>query len=131
MSIYGSTFSVGEVSPVWDDDNSPGVVLWRGIGGRNDWPIDGEHYHRLSISGATIPAWCVPGHQGHEDPRNPCCDGYATPGPWYRLGIYDEPPFDGPQSVEALLDEDAVRSLRDALTDWLDKPKARPTEETA
>lgn len=124
MSIYGTTFSVGEAEPVWPEDEPAGVVLWRGRGGRNDWPIDAEHYHRLSISGAAMPSWCVPGHDDHERYVG-CCDGYATPGPWYRLGIYDEPPFDGPESIEALLDEDAARALRDDLDAWLDRPKVR------
>ena len=123
MSIYGTTFSVGEIDPMPEDP--PGVVLWRGVGGRNDWPIDADHYERLSVSGAAIPAWCVPGHQHHEDPDTKCdCDGYATPGPWYRLGIYAETAA-GPEPVEALLDEDAVRAIRDDLTAWLNRPKAR------
>lgn len=127
MSIYGTTFDVGDPD---DPDDDPGVVLIRD-GGTNHWPSP-ERNRRGSLDGAAIPSWCVPGH-----PNALGAPGYEEPGGWYRLGACsvktvpefpDEPPKFW-RDQEYLLDEDAARALRDDLTRWIDLPKTRPVAE--
>lgn len=62
---------------------------------------------------ASIPAWCVPGHEDEYDSE--------AVGPWLRLAT-------GSESV--VLDERAVRTLRRQLGEWLGLDKVRPPGET-
>ena len=105
MSIYSTRFGVGD-----EEATAPGVVLLRWPSGRNDWPIEPDNYPSGYIDGAHIPVWCVPGHEDDETSN--------AVGPWYRLGI--------DSGEEVLLDEAAVAALRDDLTAWLNREKARP-----
>lgn len=116
MSIYATTLSVGD-----QDDEDPGVVVIRNtsdlrLGGRNDHP-DPNTWPRGSISGAHIPSWCVPGH----DAEKP----FAVAA-WYRLSIDHGHTF-----IDAVLDEHAVRALRDHLSAWLEEEKVYPRKATA
>lgn len=82
---------------------------------------------------AHIPTWCVPGHGDDEGVTD------VPFGPWLRLNVYspdaltwwvkDEAgnPTPAPVNGAVVLDEDAVRALRDDLTGWLNQPKVRPS----
>lgn len=99
MSIWASIYEAGVGSPI-----DRGAVL-AGVDA-STYPTATEY--RTFIDLAAIPAQCVPGHE--HDVQS------SAVGPWLRLGA-------GP--TEAVLDERAVKGLRDALTEWLDTEKVR------
>ena len=123
-----------------------GVVHWRsahtGRGGKrtgdpdadgfsNHYPdLTGSHERPAIIALAHIAPWCVPGHREDDEFR------YEV-GPWLRLEVVapetlsfwtedsDEPTVER-RDASIILDEQAVRSLRDDLTAWLKRDKVRP-----
>lgn len=109
-----------------------GNVLSYAEGFSNHYPdLAGTHERPAALALASIPEWCVPGNDG----------GIYALGPWLRLEVaapeslnfWAETP-DGKPAVEekgatVVLDEAAVRTLRDQLTEWLEKPKAQPKED--
>jgi hypothetical protein len=77
-----------------------------------------------------VPHWCVPGvEEGDYD--------YDAAAPWLRLEVAapeslnfwvkdDDEPTVEDRHATVVLDEEAVRSLRDDRTAWLERPKAMP-----
>lgn len=124
MSIWCSQETIGE-----DELDTPnGHVRAYAAGWSNHYPSeDVEAPATLNL--ATIPTWCVPGHSE---------EYYEVIGPWLRLDL-DSPnaltwwrkdaegnPVPEPVHGSVVLDEVAVRQLRDQLTDWLDADKVHP-----
>lgn len=95
-------------------------------GWSNHYPTtDGTVERPAAIDLASIPTWCVPGHD--------LTEGRAR-GPWLRLGVFTaRHDFRDPRvvlerlSANVVMDESAVRDLVAQLTDWLDTPKVHPT----
>lgn len=113
MSIWATCLVISD-----DPDDAPGLV--RRHDGSHLYPsADGP---RAEVDLAEIPAWCVPGHELEHDSD--------AVGPWLRLGVdLGSEPTEGTFLwAPASLDEVAVRTLRDALSRWLDTPKVRPEE---
>ena len=145
MSIWGSQEPVGYADEfVEDDEPNPrgGQVRSYIVGWSNHYPDDTEV--ESSVELAHMMAWVVPGHPDHSG----VVDGNPVFGPWLRLGLdtvdhhvhaeWENGP-DGARLVKptevrigddvrtsVVLDEDAVRQLRDDLTAWLDTPKVHP-----
>ena len=104
-----------------------GAVRAYRAGFSNHYPDDSDPGAMVGV--ASIPAWCVPGHDDERD------DSF---GPWLRLSIdspqaqdwYDpdpsKRPTPAPVFADVVLDEAAVAALRDDLTAWLDREKVRP-----
>lgn len=101
MSIYGTTFSVGEGLP----EDAPGRVSgYTDNDARRIAPAaDGS----AEVGLAHIPGYCWPGADEHADT--------VPDAPWVRLSVVA-----GPEYADVNLDVTAARSLRDALTDWID-----------
>lgn len=109
-----------------------GNVLSYAEGWSNHYPdLTGEAERPAVIALASMPEWCVPGCDESGD--------YEITGPWLRLDVAapetlsfwtkdGERPTVENRGALVVLDEEAVRSLRDDLTDWLDRPKAYPKE---
>jgi hypothetical protein len=108
-----------------------GNVISYANGFSNHYPdLTGTHERPACIGLATIPEWCVP---GHDESGN-----YDLLGPWLRLEVAapetlnfwiktdDGEPVVESEGATVLLDEEAVRSLRDDLSRWLERPKAQP-----
>lgn len=138
MSIWASYGSIG-----WEPESqqSSDGVHWHTVPGHMDrgtviayrqgWS---NHYPDgdpgATVGVASIPAWCVPGHKDADESDE--CDDV---GPWLRLDI-DSPDAKAygaggreqlaPVHGSAVLDEAAVRALRDGLTAWLDRGKVYP-----
>ncbi|MGC4151514.1 MAG: hypothetical protein QM628_00350 [Propionicimonas sp.] len=140
MSIWCSWPTIG-----WEDEDQRfGAIVineggerepvphWQGgevrsyaDGWSNHYP-DGTAERPASVDLASIPSWCVPGHSDE------LTDDY---GRWLRLGIdsplavtywrktEDGQPQPDPHWVAVVMDAEAVRALRDQLTEWLDAPK--------
>jgi hypothetical protein len=109
-----------------------GHVLSWANGWSNHYPDHtGEAERPAVLSTAWLPPYCVPGH------REPAVD-YDAVGPWLRIEVacpealnFWEKDADGNPVVEeegatVVLDEEAVRSLRDDLTHWLEMDKVHP-----
>jgi hypothetical protein len=151
MSIWCSWESVG-----WDDwAERPGFVRGEvrtfAEGFSNHHPDStGSHELPANVGVDHIAPWCVPGHNegepdNHVDYRCTGCGerhDYPDAGRWLRLGIYardalswwtddgeDKPKHTGPVAQRVVMDEAAVRALRDDLTKWLELPKVQPIEE--
>ena len=104
-----------------------GAVRAYRAGFSNHYPDDSDPGAWVDV--ASIPAWCVPGHDDERD---------DSLGPWLRLSVGspdaltwwqktpDDQPMSAPVFADVVLDEAAVRSLRDDLTAWLNREKARP-----
>lgn len=120
MSIWSSTFSIGE-GYIYDEPTDPGRVVTYVDGWSNKYPEETDAACEIDL--AQIPAWCVPGHFDYEESRGATGD-YAHIGPWLRLGVSRPHDDNAPMVV---LDERAVESLRDRLTQWLDHEKVYPT----
>lgn len=121
MSIWASWESIG----TWlTDKRQRGDVRSYALGWSNHYP-NRRVERPASVGIAHIPSWCVPGHDD---------EGDDAVGPWLRLGLTSwlhdwHNPRARPTeraSLDVVLDEEAVRSLRDDLTDWLDRPKVHP-----
>lgn len=114
-----------------------GNVLSYAEGFSNHYPdLTGSHERPAVIALAHLAPWCVPGHRECDD----CFHSEEhEAGPWLRLEVAapetlsfwtkaeDGGPEVTPEGATVLLDEEAARSLRDDLTTWLDRRKARPT----
>lgn len=155
MSIWNSLPHIG--FDTWEEDPVPfqgGQVRSYVDGWSNHYPTtDDTAELPAMIDTASIAPWCVPGHED-SDGRND--DGERCVGPWLRLSVDspdthipirtpeeiaeriaawaggETPPTDievgAWQHVSVVLDEPAVRSLVESLTEWLDHPKLHPTE---
>jgi hypothetical protein len=147
MSIWCSWEHIGTDPRDWREaDGTPvpktaarGDVLSYAQGWSNHYPDHtGEAERPAVLALAHIAPWCVPGNREEE------VDHDAV-GPWLRLEVaapetlnfwakddHGNPsPAIEEEGATVVLDEEAVRSLRDDLTRWLDSPKARPaTKET-
>ena len=132
MSIWCSWPHIG--SDRGDAAPERGNVLTYAEGFSNHYPdLTGTHERPAAVALAHIPQWCVPGHEETGD--------YAICGPWLRLEVAGwqalnfwakdalGKPLTEDVGATVVLDEEAVRSLRDDLTAWLDRPKARPMED--
>ena len=108
-----------------------GNVISYADGFSNHYPdLTGSHERPAIIALAHIAPWCVPGHREDDEFR------YEV-GPWLRLEVVapetlsfwtedsDEPTVER-RDASIILDEQAVRSLRDDLTAWLKRDKVRP-----
>ena len=124
MSIWCSLPTVGFSD--WDDEQV-GQVRSYATGWSNHYPAtDDTVEQRACIDLAHTPTWCVPGHSDHDG----YIDGVYGLGPWLRLHVdtweHDCERVVGPVRAGVVIDEEAARALRDALTDWLDTPKVYP-----
>jgi hypothetical protein len=128
MSIWCSTVAVGfDRCMTWPKRPTGGTVRKYADGWSNHYP-DSEVEGPAVIDLATIPAWCVPGHE--ED------FSYRKVGPWLRMGVFGEGVNHWTKKTEyadatVVLNESAVRALRDHLDEWLTQPKARPRRSAA
>lgn len=130
MSIWVSHPVIG-----WDDYPDPdepnprgGEVRSYATGWSNHYPTRNGHVEQpASIHLASIPAWCVPGHQDSTSDEEQ--------GEWLRIDIESwahdwhsgGKVVTGPDSAAVVLDEAAARQLVADLTSWLAAPKlARP-----
>jgi hypothetical protein len=141
MSIWCSWEHIGTDPRNWCDENDNpipkvaerGHVLSRASGWSNHYPDhSGEAERPAVVALAHIAPWCVPGN------NEPDVD-YDAVGPWLRLEVAapeslnfwrkdkDGRPMVEEEGAAVVLDEEAVRSLRDDLTEWLERPKAQPT----
>ena len=127
MSIWGSGIDCGED----DDDERDGSVLNYISGFSNHYPntphgMEGRRETTACVGTASIPPWCVPGFFDRDD-----LDNGEAAGQWLRLDVVHNPvsiwsgEFEvGEQDVTSVvMREDAVRKLRDSLTEWLEIPK--------
>lgn len=124
MSIWGSGADIGE-----DDYRRDGSVLNYIRGWSNHYPTDkagmaGRRETSASVSTASVPPWCVPGH------RDTNLDNDQAAGRWLRLdmvhndvSVYDGFTVGDEQLASVVMREDAVRKLRDELDAWLAIPK--------
>lgn len=128
MSIWAPGASIGYDFDAGEFSDERGLVRSYPEGFSNSYPMQGDViYNPAGLVVASIPAWCAGGAD----------DDWTSVGPWIRLEVasphapdYWHATEDGPQ-IEALgasvvLDEQAVRSLVDSLTEWLDRPKVQP-----
>lgn len=128
MSIWCSGTHIG----FDDDDADPdvpdpfgGQVRSYATGWSNHFPtIDGKVERPASIDLATMPAWCAGGAD----------DDFESLGPWARLTVrsaahnyFNPVEVTGPEIATVVLDEGAAGELVAQLTDWLARPKVRPT----
>lgn len=128
MSIWVSLPIIGHPGPMDAFEERRGDVRSYATGWSNHYPDHTvEHDSRIDL--ALIPVWCVPGHRESTST--------TLVGPWLRLGVdtrtHDFHDPTGPTSpvyVSVVMDEEAVRALRDDLTDWLHRPKAHPATPT-
>lgn len=131
MSIWASLQGVGEFYNEDDPQRPPGVVASFATGWSNHYPDPDNGPEKVASVGlALVPSWCVPGHRDTEL--------YDHVGPWLRLGVCSHEhdfheggkPTGNEEQADVVMDEDAVRSLVEQLTSWLDLPKVRPTEDS-
>ena len=139
MSIWCSWPHVGTDPNDWREMNGTpvpktaerGNVISFAEGFGNHYPdLSGTHERPAAVALAHIPEWCVPGHSESDDED--------INGPWLRLEVaapetlnFWEKDDDGNPKVESegatvVMDEAAVRALRDDLSEWLDRPKVHP-----
>ena len=136
MSIYGNAEAVvGYDFETSEFSDEQGKVRTYPDGFSNAYPERSDViFNPAAICFTSICSWCVPGHQGGAD--------FETTGPWLRLEVDapespdywsggGEKPSTEDLHVMVLLDEQAVRSMRDQLTRWLDSPKVYPIEDAA
>jgi len=137
MSIWCSEGVVG-FDPLnmdgtaFPDQAVGGQVRSYATGFSNHYPtIDGEWEQPASVDLATIAPWCVPGAPESVD--------HPDTGPWLRLEVLSHVhdwvsgglPTGKAEGAMVVLDEGAVLSLRDQLTEWLERPKVHPPEVAA
>lgn len=110
-----------------------GNVLSYANGWSNHYPdLTGEAERPAVLATAWVPHWCVPGvEEGDYD--------YEALGQWLRLEVAapttlnfwrkndDGSPLMEDEGASIVLDKEAVRSLRDDLTLWLDRATVEPT----
>lgn len=113
-----------------------GQVRSYAAGFSNHYPTTtGDYEQPAAVALASIAPWCVPGHD------EPCaCESgshdHPEVGPWLRLEVlsHEHPWEDGGvpsgriEGADVVLDEIAVATLRDKLTEWLEQPKVQPRE---
>lgn len=139
MSIWCTWEHIGTDPRAWRDADTDeaipkhaerGNVLSYAAGFSNHYPdLTGEHERPATVAIASIPVWCVPGHDEENDDEL---------GPWLRLEVaapetlnhwvkdVDGKPQIEPEGASVVLDEEAARSLRDDLSAWLGRAKAMP-----
>lgn len=126
MSIWCSWEDIGfEDWPDAPKRPNGGQVRSYATGWSNHYPTKDDTVERkASVHLASMPVWCVPGHEEKYDERY---------GPWLRLGLeswehdYSKPEsVKGRQDATVVMDEKAVRALVEQLQRWLDHPKAKP-----
>lgn len=123
MSIWCSWPTVGH-----DDESDGGNVRSYATGWSNHFPTD-DFERESSMDLATIAPWCVPGHHDSDGEQ-------GEVGPWLRLGMvtwrhdFHNPKRRPTKQLDAavVMDEAAVRLLRDQLTTWLELPKLHPRQ---
>ena len=120
-----------------------GNVLSYAEGFGNHYPnLDGTHERPAVLALAHIPSWCAAGHdmRGEGYVCTGCGEYHddTAYGGWLRLEVEapetlsfwrrddDGKPEVIREGATVVLDEEAARSLRDDLTEWLDRPKVRP-----
>lgn len=134
MSIWCSNETIGWEEDGWEDvDGKPieptrngGEVRSYANGWSNHYPTsDDTVEQRAHIDLATIPVWCVPGHDDESD--------YERVGEWLRLSVstvehnWSDPSNikkTTPVQVDVVMDEAATRLLVEQLSEWLARPKA-------
>lgn len=113
-----------------------GQVRSYATGFSNHYPTTtGDYEQPAAVALATIAPWCVP---GHDEPCTCKAGAHDWPevGPWLRLEllshehIWEEggKPSGRIEGADVVLDEAAVTTLRDRLTEWLDQPKVQPRQ---
>lgn len=138
MSIWATLHHIGTDHLDRTPRPERGHILTYAEGWSNHYPdLTGEAELPAMIALAEMPAWCVPGHERTaEDPTDAA---FGHKGPWVRLDLHAERALnfwgDGVTRPSAervhtsiVLDEEAVRALRDDLSAWLDEPKVHPKE---
>jgi hypothetical protein len=129
VSIWCSRPAVG--TEPHGDEPPVGHVLSYVEGFSNHYPTSGHGIVEAEgwIDTASIPVWCVPGHEYSEEYYG------DRLGPWLRLtvdtvrlSVWPTPdsPSGEPVHVSVVLDEAAVQALVDDMSEWLDRPKAHP-----
>lgn len=132
MSIWCSWDHIG--SDPRDAEQQGGQVRSYAHGFSNHYPTtDGEYEQPAAVALAHIAPWCVP---GHGDPCTTCVVSHDHPevGPWLRMEVASHEhswkdggiPTGREEGATIVMDEDAVRALRDDLTRWLALPKLQP-----
>ena len=123
MSIWSSWPTIGYGDP---DEPERGEVRSYAEGWSNHYPDDKVELP-ASAGVAHVAPWCVPGWDDHTGDD-------CSVGPWLRLDI-DTAEHSFPAGGEptgkrvnaaVVMDEAAVRALRDDLTEWLEAKKVRP-----
>lgn len=117
MSIFASYPDIGSRE---DDDSTDGTVL--AYEGSHRYPGAADRHATVGL--ASIPAWCVPGHDEPEDYVD-----YDCVGPWVRLDVTTPNPHGDLRTTNAqtvLLSETAARALAAQLVQWADQPKVHP-----
>jgi len=94
------------------DDIKNGVRTYA-MGFSNHYP-DTKVEKPAEIDLAHIPSYCVPGHRDETD--------WRSVGEWLRIGMSRRGEWIGC----VVLNEKAVKRLRDELSEWLDRPKLSP-----
>lgn len=129
MSVWGAQTVCG----IGDDGQQLGHVVSYIEGWSNHYPEASET--PAQIGTGWIPPWCVPGHHDTDT------DVDTHLGPWLRLDIghrtvsvwggdVNNPTIGPDETVSVCLDEEAVRLLRDNLTEWLERTKLHPEPPT-
>lgn len=141
MSIWCSWEHIGTDPNQWHDATSGepierraerGVVLSYANGWSNHYPdLTGRAERPAAVAIAHVAPWCVPGRDCDEVDEPDC-------GPWLRLEVaapetlnFWRKDDDGSPEVECegatvVMDEAAVKALRDDLTKWLNQEKVHP-----
>lgn len=101
-----------------------GVVLSFATGWSSHYPSTGGDVEQpAAVRLASIPRWCVPGHEDEED--------FESTGPWVRVDLEGWRHIDGQSTGErvfqsVILDEDAARSLASDLLEWVNAGHVYP-----
>lgn len=131
MSIWCSWREIGYDDPEPRNRNrnrkpQHGEVRSYATGFSNHYPTtDGDYEQRANVGISSIPVWCVPGHDEHED--------YDLRGEWVRLDVYTREhdfsrggkPTQTMVSAAVVMDEAAARALAADLLAWADQPEAK------
>lgn len=127
MSIWSSRADIGYDEWPGEEPKPPGDVRSYAVGWSNHYPTPDVEKPAF-IGTASIPPWCVPGHQDE------AADEDMATGPWLRVHVvtwndeYDRPMIADGATV--ILDVDAARSLAAELLSWADGEHIEPKEPT-
>ena len=139
MSIWITRKELGWEDEGWhtmDGEEIPpekvgGEVRTYASGFSNHYPTtDDKVETRACIDTSSIPSFCVPGHRDETEDEA----SFYKYGPWLRVGMHTSRfEYDGeteykvePVSASVVMDEEAVRTLRDELNAWLETDKVYP-----